>query len=141
MDVLVGNGLACRDVAETEDYASLEDGWSGGEQLDHTSVENMWLLINTFVPDQEKLRRMRAAYYMMPVVFADIARLEYQRTGQAIPVPVALVKELQRRLLVALEPSVREVVEQSEHLQASPAGVAARELRRVITAREGWRKR
>lgn len=114
---------AC-DGAQVLEYRTPVECWASP----WLKFENHFWIIDTFSGDRYR-PRARRALQAIARTFTDLAELARAEGGAGL-IPVGLVEELQRRVVLSLYPSLREVIEESQR----PPGP---EVRRALTRQMG----
>lgn len=122
---------ACDERDQVFSFGSFRDMY---DEIDWVWV---WWWIETFVTDVEHRRKLAAMIRAPDQFFADLAKLEHARTGQAVRIPRRLVRGLRLRLLQAAYPTLNEIVLEA---QRAPAARASANIQRKIEV-EKWRTR
>lgn len=122
---------ACDERDRVFTFGSFRDMY---DEIDWVWV---WWWIETFVTDVEHRRKLAAMIRAPDQFFADVAKLEHARTGQAVRIPRRLVRALRLRLLQAAYPTLNEIVLEAKR---APAARASANIQRRIEV-EKWRTR
>ncbi len=125
---------ACGAREMVGDLPSLHSAWDGEVPL--SAEFRQWYLM-TFLGPQEA-RRVLRGIAEIPRVFGERNQAAYERGGEASPLPLELIAELQRRVLVAMYPSAYEVAAGALH---HPASRVAQGLLKLNASEARWRER
>jgi len=111
-DVLLGELGVCSDVEEVREVPILQDAWVGmlGYEFPRPLA---WWFIDHFEDNPAQRARNHRAADEIRAVFLDLAKLSYAETGEAKPLPEALIRCLEQRVVAKLEPTLYEMATSS----------------------------
>lgn len=128
-DICVFEGHRCLESYGVLEHKSLENAWN------EINDDLLWQCIDMFLRPEEVLR-LRKAVRSIREVFNDSAKLQFVHEGRPGVVPDALIRTVQRRLVHAFYPTMREV--------AQNAGPRSTKFAKILLTRieeDEWRAR
>ncbi len=138
ISVLTHDLNACPDAVDTLMYpGSLDDTWvmpwhSGSDDLRF----KLWFVEH--FADRETFRGSKLVLGAVDSFFSDLARLHWQTTGESIQIDRGAVRNLKSRLLTAMFPTWKSVVDEATGRSAERA---QRNLQRLVIENGSWQTR
>jgi len=132
--ILTDHFELCDAVDMLAEVPSCRSGWDGEFDV---SDEWRFFYLYMFLPPEEASRAIRGVLAVRRF-FRELHQALYEKTGQARPLPEALITELGRRVLVAMHPSNLEL---ALGATSHPANMVSQALVALDVTEAKWQKR